>query len=723
MAAPSPGHPRLALASSLTAVLALVGGWTYAAALQPDGYDWVRDPISDLAASSTPHRWAMTAALLLTGAAHCVTGLTLAGLRRSGRGLLVAAGVATVLVAALPQPARGDSAALHVAAAVAALALLALWPLGWSGAGRNRRRGAMTVAALLLVAASLLLPLSATTFGARERLVVGLLASVPLVVAVPAWWAAGHRLGTRRARGALGLALVAVTCAFGGAAATVLVPTFTETRFYEARVTLALDPRDSSHLIAPTVFGDVDAGFAGLAPGLRVTPQVKSSIAELLSRPKVSVSSLQPGELELTAAATHAGLGVGSRFGMGALLTALLVWAIRAAFAGRARRGRSAAELRRLRTRLLAGHVAAALVATLVTAGSIWRTYQPDRLRAFTSTGVLGTVQRNSALLTDVEERSSQVVPYLRNLIALSTALQTKYSPTSLDSPAALRILLVSDIHGGNQYPLLKSIIAEERIDAVVDAGDLVTFGTVAEGDAAGLFTGIASLGVPYFFVKGNHDGTSATDDAILRRLATLSNVVLLQPKADTFTEAELHGIRITGLNDPRWFGDDGKRSAAKQRPAVEAYERAMGERPASDLVVGHEPASVMPLHGGVLVNGHMHTADLEGNRIQAGTFTGGGPFTHYISAEPGAELSGQPSAFDVLEFGEQCLLTSLTRYRFRDVLEGRPAYESVTLINGAQVDTRQPSEDRVCSPTEPLATTELIDPAPEDPAAGAGAP
>ena len=94
-------------------------------------------------------------------------------------------------------------------------------------------------------------------------------------------------------------------------------------------------------------------------------------------------------------------------------------------------------------------------------------------------------------------------------------------------------------------------------------------------------------------------------------------------------------------------------------------------------------------LAGGVLVNGHMHSVDLEGNRVQAGTFTGGGPLSHFLADTGGEELVGQPSAFDVLTFGTDCRLATLTRYRFRDVIEGRPAYDDVSLVNGRRVDGR----------------------------------
>jgi hypothetical protein len=139
--------------------------------------------------------------------------------------------------------------------------------------------------------------------------------------------------------------------------------------------------------------------------------------------------------------------------------------------------------------------------------------------------------------------------------------------------------------------------------------------------------------------------------------------------------------------------------------PAREAFVSAFTGRPAADLVVSHEPWAVQDLAGGVLVNGHMHSIDLEGNRVQAGTFTGGGPLSHFLADTGGEELVGQPSAFDVLTFGTDCRLASLTRFRFRDVIEGRPAYDDVRLVNGRRVDGREADPARSCSADTTLTT------------------
>ncbi|MFC7485854.1 DUF998 domain-containing protein [Knoellia sp. CPCC 206453] len=689
------GRPRGALLSATTAAVALVGGWTVAATQQPAGFDSVRESISALAAVETPHRWIMTVALVLTGLAHVGSALMLPGLRRPGRWVLGAAGVATIGVALLPLPSRSDGALAHTIIASVSFVLLAIWP--WFAADDSStslvRRNVARPAAVLMVVLVASLTVGARAgmpFGAHERIVAALLALWPLATAIAAWWALGHRVGGRRVRGLLTVAALTVACATGGTAATRLAPATAQTLHYSAQVQLSMDPRAANHLSARTLFGDINVGFTGFAPGIEATPQVKASIADVLSRPGVTVSSLQPGPLELSAAIRTAARDVGLRFGGGALVVVALSLGVGALV-----------RRRRPRARTVVGASLAWVIACGAAGLGIWQTYQPVRQHDFTSTGVLGTVQRNQSLLSDVEARTAQVSPYLRNLIALSSALQDKYSPTELSQPVALRVLLVSDLHAGNEYALLRTIVEQENIDLVIDTGDLVNFGTVTEGDASGMFAGIASLPVPYLFTRGNHDATSATDRAILDRMERIPNVVLLQPSPESYTVVDAGGIRIGGFNDPRWFGDDGKRSKDKQQPAKKAFIDAFAKQESIDLLVSHEPWAVQDVpRADVVINGHMHTPDLEGNRIQVGTFTGGGPLTHFVGEEDGEELVGQPSAFDVLTFGETCRLTSVTRYRYRNVIEGRPAYDDVSLVNGSRIDTA--TDDRTCATPEP---------------------
>ena len=46
--------------------------------------------------------------------------------------------------------------------------------------------------------------------------------------------------------------------------------------------------------------------------------------------------------------------------------------------------------------------------------------------------------------------------------------------------------------------------------------------------------------------------------------------------------------------------------------------------------------------------------------------------------------------------FSQTCDLASLTRYTYRNLIQGRPAYDDVRLINGKTIAAREPGE-RTC--------------------------
>lgn len=117
-----------ALVSATCAPIILVGGWTYAAILQPAGFDSARDTISALAAIGATDRAVMTWALLLVGACHIITASGLPEARIAGRVVLAIGGLATIGVALVPLPASGTST-LHGLFAFVAFGCLGAWPL------------------------------------------------------------------------------------------------------------------------------------------------------------------------------------------------------------------------------------------------------------------------------------------------------------------------------------------------------------------------------------------------------------------------------------------------------------------------------------------------------------------------------------------------------------------------------------------------------------------
>jgi len=181
------GTPAWGLASSITAPVLLIGGWTLAAALRPgDDFSSVSDSISALAAHDAPHRWIMTAALAGVGLAHLITATALRTAPRLSRAVLALGGLATAGVAAAPLGLSAGGDHRHAVVATVAFLSLALWTTPWRpGAGPGRAGWVVTA---LLVAELAWFFSQLTTggplLGLSERVAAGSQALWPLAVVV-----------------------------------------------------------------------------------------------------------------------------------------------------------------------------------------------------------------------------------------------------------------------------------------------------------------------------------------------------------------------------------------------------------------------------------------------------------------------------------------------------------------------------------------------------------
>jgi hypothetical protein len=175
--------------SAAVAPVLLIGGWTVAAGLQPGSFNPVADTISALAARDAADRWVMTLALGAVGACYVLTGLALRPATWPGRLILMAGGVATILVAANPEPA-GSGSVPHFFWAAVEFVALAVWPAFSHGRGdlvayglRPAVRGVATV-----VMAGLLgwfgaeLVSGGAQVGLSERILAGVQVLWPLAV-------------------------------------------------------------------------------------------------------------------------------------------------------------------------------------------------------------------------------------------------------------------------------------------------------------------------------------------------------------------------------------------------------------------------------------------------------------------------------------------------------------------------------------------------------------
>jgi hypothetical membrane protein len=141
------GVPWWGVASAAAAPVLMVGGWTAAAALQPQ-FDPVADTVSALAAPGATDRWVMSLTFVVVGLCYVVTALALRPARITGRLILIAGACGGMLVAANPEHPGVAYPWPHIIWASIGLVGTTTWPAGaW-------RRGAAVPWALRPAAAA-----------------------------------------------------------------------------------------------------------------------------------------------------------------------------------------------------------------------------------------------------------------------------------------------------------------------------------------------------------------------------------------------------------------------------------------------------------------------------------------------------------------------------------------------------------------------------------------
>jgi hypothetical membrane protein len=196
--------PWWGVISSVAAPVLLIGGWTVAAGLQPRSFDPVADTISALAAEDATDRWVMTCALLGLGACYVLTALALRPAASPGRLILALGGVATILVAANPEPA-GSGSLPHTVSAATAFIAVAIWPAISIRRGPSAPWGlrpAACVSATVIMLGLLVwfyveLGLGGRHLGLAERVLAGVEAIWPLAITLTCY-RSQSRARTRR---------------------------------------------------------------------------------------------------------------------------------------------------------------------------------------------------------------------------------------------------------------------------------------------------------------------------------------------------------------------------------------------------------------------------------------------------------------------------------------------------------------------------------------------
>jgi predicted phosphodiesterase len=169
-------------------------------------------------------------------------------------------------------------------------------------------------------------------------------------------------------------------------------------------------------------------------------------------------------------------------------------------------------------------------------------------------------------------------------------------------------VLHVSDIHLNPQaFDLMRELIKPFDVDAIVDTGDITDWGSEPE---AQLVAQIATLQVPYVWVRGNHDSMQ-TQAAV----AAQPNAVVLDGDG-----ADVAGLRFWGIGDPRYTPNkDQPVGADVEQEAAEAFAPQLLERfestPGSadtDAILVHDARAAADVGGGkvpLVLSGHTHRA------------------------------------------------------------------------------------------------------------------
>jgi predicted phosphodiesterase len=272
-----------------------------------------------------------------------------------------------------------------------------------------------------------------------------------------------------------------------------------------------------------------------------------------------------------------------------------------------------------------------ALAVTGASLGLAAGTLRPDSIAEPRYEGLLVNAPAVVGDARRIADDYGKYADQLQQIVSNVSRLYTTVSSLPVYEPAGntTRLLHVSDLHlNPAAWGLIRTVVQTFEIDAVVDTGDMVDWGSAAE---TGFASAIPQVGVPYIFVRGNHDS-----QALQAAVARQRNAVVLDNAITT-----VDGLTIAGIGDPEFTPDK-----TQEQPAANSDEAATspllvsGERLATtirastkpvDIALVHNPAMAPPLSGAVplVLAGHLHRREV----------------TMLPAPEPAASASPAPSA------------------------------------------------------------------------------
>ncbi|MFI7616162.1 metallophosphoesterase [Nonomuraea terrae] len=322
-------------------------------------------------------------------------------------------------------------------------------------------------------------------------------------------------------------------------------------------------------------------------------------------------------------------------------------------------------------------------------------TFRPNSLVEPRYSGLIAAapslVGSAESIVTRFESYRTQLTKLVTNVSKLYETVSTL--PVYDPDPKSIRVLHVSDIHiNPIAWNVIRSLKDQFAVDMVIDTGDISDHGTRAENK---FVDEIGRLGVPYVYVRGNHDSMT-TQRAVERQ----RNAIVLDDETRTVA-----GLKIYGLGDPRFTPD--KSVPIDSDPSVLArFARAHLSKVAKpDVIAVHDPDVGRGFSGAapMILAGHTHerktTMLPSGSRMLVQGSTGGAGLRALEHAQP------TPVQASVLYFDRE----TGRLQAWDDITLGGLGEQSVYISRHVEADPQRmisPEPTNAPSPTGPVTGT-----------------
>ena len=352
---------------------------------------------------------------------------------------------------------------------------------------------------------------------------------------------------------------------------------------------------------------------------------------------------------------------------------------------------------RNLRRVACAGGVA--LATAVGTLGATALTVRADSIEQPRYEGLLINAPAVVGDARKIADNYGRYADQLQALVSNVGRIYTAVSTLPVYEPAAntTRVLHISDMHlSPTAWPVVQTVVKQFSIDLVIDTGDIVDWSSAPE---ASYIDGIRRLGVPYVFVRGNHDSVTIQEAVDRQPLTTvLDNTV-----------ATVAGLTIAGIGDPRFTPDKTDEQApggavetaspeVRSADSLAATIRTAGEP--VDLALIHDPTGAAELDGlvPVVLSGHTHKRVVSllpavpggvSTRLMVQGSTGGAGLRGLEGSQP------LPLAMSVLYFDETQTLKA-----YDDIQVGGTGQAQVTLERKVVEDPSREANPASPAPT-----------------------